>query len=61
MSDALISYIVDEIGELTIETREKEAEENKSENEGNEVTASPPSFQQLYAVFRLIQESALRV
>ncbi len=55
---ASISYIVDEIEDLTIETREKEAEENEAEDEGSEVTASPPSLQQVYAMFRSIQESA---
>ncbi len=41
---------------VTTETPAQEAEEN--EVEVNEVTASPPSFAQLYTMFRPIQESA---
>ncbi len=58
LGDALISDSVDEIEELTIETREQEAEENEGEGEGIEVTASTPSLQQFYAMFHPIQESA---
>ncbi len=56
--DALISDILDEIGEFTIEAREHEAEENGAQDECNEMTASPPSLQQFYAMFRPIGESA---
>ncbi len=41
---------------VTTETPAQEAEEN--EVDVNEVTASPPSLAQLYAMFRPIQESA---
>ncbi len=57
MRDALIFDTVDEIDELTIETGVQEAEENEVENENNELTALPPSLQQLYAMFRPIEES----
>ncbi len=41
---------------VTTETPAKEAEENEAEV--NEVTATPPSLAQLYAMFRPIQESS---
>ncbi len=56
--DALISGIVNEIEELTIETREQDAEENEAKQNGNEASASPTSLLQLCAMFRRIQESA---
>ncbi len=54
--DAVVADIVDEMEKVTTETPAQEAEEN--EVEVNEVTASPPSLAQLYAMFRPIQESA---
>ncbi len=51
MRDAVFADIVDEMEKITIETPLQEAEEN-------EVTASPPSLAQLYAMFHPIQESA---
>ncbi len=54
--DAVVADIVDEMEKVTTETPAQEAEEN--EVEVNEVTASPPSLAQLYAMFRLFQESA---
>ncbi len=56
MSYAVFADIVDEMEKVTSETPAQEAEEN--EVECNEVTASPPSLVQLYAMFRPIQESA---
>ncbi len=56
MRDAVVADIVDEMEKVTTETPGQEAEEN--EVEVNEVTASPPSLAQLYAMFRPIQESA---
>ncbi len=56
MRDAVVADIVDEMENITIETPAQEAEEN--EVEANEVTASPPSLVQLYAMFHPIQESA---
>ncbi len=56
VSDAVVAYIVDEMEKVTSETPAQEAEQN--EVECNEVTASPPSLVQLYAMFRPIQESA---
>ncbi len=51
MRDTLVADIVDLMGKVTTETPAQEDEEN-------EVTASPPSLAQLYAMFRSIQESA---
>ncbi len=56
MRDAVVADIVDEIEKITIKTPVQETEEN--EVEVNDVTASPPSLAQLYAMFRPIQESA---
>ncbi len=55
MRDAVVADIVDEM-DVTTETPAQEVEEN--EVEVNEVTASPPSLAELYAMFRQIQESA---
>ncbi len=55
MRDAVVADIVDGMEKVTTETPAQEAEEN--EVEVNEVTASPPSLAQLYAMFRPIQES----
>ncbi len=54
--DAVVADIVDEMKHVTTETPAQEAKEN--EVEVNEVRALPPSFAQLYAMFRPIQESA---
>ncbi len=54
--DAVVADFVDEMEKITTKTPVQEAEEN--EMEGNEVTASPPSLAQLYAMFHPIQESA---
>ncbi len=54
--DVVVVDIVNEMEKITIETPAQEAEEN--EVEVNEVTASPSSLAQLYALFRPIQESA---
>ncbi len=54
--DAVVADIVDEMEKVTTETPAQEVEE--SEVEVNEVTSSPPSLAQLYAMFRPIQESA---
>ncbi len=56
MRDAVVADIVDEMEKVTNETPGQEAEEN--EVEVNEVTASPPSLAQLYAMFCPIQEPA---
>ncbi len=56
MRDAVVADIVDEMENITIKTPVQEAEEN--EEDVNEVTASPPSLAQLYAMFHPIQESA---
>ncbi len=56
MRDAVAADIVDEREKVTTETPAQEAEEN--EVEVNEVTASPSSLAQLYAMLRPIQESA---
>ncbi len=52
--DAVVADIVDEMEKITIKTPVQEAEEN--EVEVNEVTASPPSLAQLYAMFHPIQK-----
>ncbi len=57
--DAVVADIVDEMEKIATETPVQEAEEN--EVEANEVTASPPSLAQLYAMFHPIQESAFYV
>ncbi len=54
--DALVADIVHKMQMITIETPAQEAEDN--EVEVNELTASPPSLAQLYAMFHPIQESA---
>ncbi len=54
MHNAVVADIVDEMEKVTTETPAKEAEEN--EVEVNEVTASPLSLAQLYAMFSPIQE-----
>ncbi len=56
MRDAVVADIVDELEKITIKTPVQEAEEN--EVEVNEVTASPLSLAQLYAMFHPIHESA---
>ncbi len=56
MRDAVVADIVDEMEKVKTENLAQEAEEN--EEEANEVTASPSSLAQLYAMFRPIQESA---
>ncbi len=48
--DAVVADIVDEMENITIKTPAQEAEEN--------VTASPPSLAQLYAMFHPVQKSA---
>ncbi len=54
MRDAVVADIIDEMEKVTTETPAQEAEGN--EVEVDEVTASPPSLAQLYAMFRPIQD-----
>ncbi len=57
--DAVVADIIDGMEKVATATPAQEAEENEVED--NEVTASPHSFAQLYAMFTPIQESAFFV